>query len=292
MKKTSIKSLNEYFSQTLSGDGYNSSNGVFKVNYKPFSDLSIAVGRDPDPSLLIKDSRFQVGDFVKGNVQGKKKKISGEVIEITKAQDGKSYKIKIQSERTKKAYSLIPGSVEFEEDRGNSTNSMGLAVSSREKMAQNAKYDGGNVVWGSLENEDTSMLMVDPENNDLIDGPMGTGWKIKIEDELPSGDTIFNSAVIDPTSNLITSIRSNDIEELKNRLKAIEAYCFMFYHPELNSYPIDLRTLIGIVFLELKNEHEAKKSLIQNFPDLSGRSYGESRDEHIEKAKEIINSFL
>ena len=40
MKKTHIKSLNEFYSQTLTGDSFNSSNGVFKVNYKPFSDLS------------------------------------------------------------------------------------------------------------------------------------------------------------------------------------------------------------------------------------------------------------
>ena len=52
-----IKSLNEYFSQTL-GDSFNSSNGVFKVNYRSYSDLSLPVGRGPDPSLLIKDSFF------------------------------------------------------------------------------------------------------------------------------------------------------------------------------------------------------------------------------------------
>ena len=61
MKRT-IKLINEQFAQTLNGDGFNSSNGVFKVNYKAYSDLSMSVGRDPDPSLLVKDSAFQVGD--------------------------------------------------------------------------------------------------------------------------------------------------------------------------------------------------------------------------------------
>ena len=92
MKKNLIKSLDEYYSQTISGDSFNSSNGVFKVDYKPYSDLSISMGRDPDPSLLVKDSRFQVGDLVKGNVKGKKKKIIGEVLEVSKSEDGKFYK--------------------------------------------------------------------------------------------------------------------------------------------------------------------------------------------------------
>ena len=105
--KNTIKSLNEYFSQTISGDSFNSSNGVFKVDYKPFQDLSISVGRGPDPSILIKDSVFQIGDLVKGNVQGKKKKVTGEIIETFKQNDGKSYRIKIQGLKDKKIYSLI-----------------------------------------------------------------------------------------------------------------------------------------------------------------------------------------
>ena len=51
--KRRIKLINEQFAQSINGDGYNSSNGVFKVNYKAYSDLSLAVGRDPDPSLLV-----------------------------------------------------------------------------------------------------------------------------------------------------------------------------------------------------------------------------------------------
>jgi len=69
-----IKLINEQFAQTLNGDGFNSSNGVFKVNYKAYSDLSISVGRDSDPTLLVKESSFQVGDIVKGNTKGISKK--------------------------------------------------------------------------------------------------------------------------------------------------------------------------------------------------------------------------
>lgn len=290
MSKT-IKSLNEYFSQTLTGDGYNSSNGVFKVNYKPFTDLSVTVGRDPDPSILIKDSRFQVGDFVKGNVRGRKKTVTGEIIEVFKAQDGKSYTIKIQSTKDKKNYTLIPGSIDFVEDRGNTTNSMGMQVNAREKMAQNAKYNGGNIVWGSLEGIDNSDL-INPNKDGIISGPMGTGWKIKLVDELPSGETLLNSAVADPINALIHCLRSNDSDILKNVLKSIESFCFINYHPELEEIEKEIKLLMSILFLELKNEQEAKKNLIQNFPSLSGRSYGESRDENLEKATDIINKFL
>ena len=66
----------------------------------------------------------------------------------------------------------------------------------------------------------------------------------------------------------------------------------MFYNPELKDLPMDLRSIIAIMFLEMKNEMEAKKHLVKNFADLNQRSYGESRDEHLDKAKSIINSFL
>ena len=288
---TKIKSLNEYFSQTLSGDSFNSSNGVFKVNYKAYSDLSIAVGRDADPSLLVKDSAFQVGDIVKGKVHGIEKKVKGEIIETTKALDGKSYTIKIQGLKNKKTYKLIPGSVEFIQDRGHSRNTMGMTISSREKNAQNLKYDAGNIVWGSLENRTIDPLYANIEDSPIT-GPMGTGWLVQFVDDKPEGDTIFNSLFVDPNKNILTCPREEVDSYFMDKLKAAEAFCFIFYNPELQDLPEDLRSLIAIIFLEMKNEMEAKKHLIKNFSDLNQRSYGESRDEHLDKAKEIINSFL
>ena len=290
MKKI-IKSIDEQFAQSLNGDGFNSSNGVFKVNYKAYSDLSMAVGRDPDPSLLVKDSVFQVGDIVKGKVKGYGKKIKGEIIETAKSNDGKSYVIKIQSEKNKKTYTLIPGSIEFCEDRGNSKNVTGMSISSREKSTQNLKYNGGNIIWGSMENKNLDHPYVDPEGS-AIEGPMGTGWRIKFVDDLPSDNLIFNSVLADPNDNLITLSRSTGNNSFKDILKAAEAFCYFSYHPELLEEPIDLRGILAILFLEIKNELDSKKQMIQNFPDLCKRSYGESRDEHIEKASSILNRFL
>lgn len=290
MKKNKIKSLNEYFSQTLSGDSFNSSNGVFKVNYKNYDDLSLAVGRDPDPSLLIKDSAFQIGDSVKGNVKGRNKKIEGVVIETIKSQDGKSYIIKIRRNKDNKIYTLITGSVEFIQDRGYSRNMSGLNVSARERNASNLKYTAGNIVWGSMENNNTAY--VSTEGDGILDGPMGTGWKVKFGDSLPGGTLIFGDFIVDVNTQTIFSKRSEDLSDLKNKIKGVESHCFLFFHPEMQDKSTDIRTLMGIIFLEMKNEQEAKKFIIKHFPELTGKSYGEVRDFNLEKCKELINNFL
>ncbi len=289
--KRRIKLISEQFAQSINGDGFNSSNGVFKVDYKAYSDLSLAVGRDPDPSLLVKDSVFQMGDIVKGKIKGRNKKISGEVIEVKKSTDGKSYLIKVQALKDKKNYTLTPGSIEFVKDNGNSQNTSGMSIDSREKNAQNLKYNGGNIIWGSMENK-----IIDPLYTDIDDkpvsGPMNTGWEIKFVDDLPKEDLIFNSILPDPEKSLMTFSRSAMNPTFLDLLKAAEAFCYFLYHPELSEHPVDLRSLLGVIFLEMKNENDAKKQYIQHFPDLTNRSYGESRDEHHEKAKSIINSFL
>lgn len=286
-----IRLINEQFAQSINGDGFNSSNGVFKVNYKAYSDLSLAVGRDPDPSLLVKDSAFQVGDIVKGKVKGLTKKIKGEVIETSKAQDGKSYIIKIQSLKNKKNYTLIPGSIEFYEDRGNSRNGAGMAIDSKEKNAQNLKYNGGNIIWGSLENKVLDHPYADVEGGE-VGGPMGTDWKVVFVDDLPQGNLLFNSLVADPKNKLISFSRSASNGASKDLLKAGESYCYFLYHPELSNESDDLKCILAVVFLEMKNEQEAKKEIIKNCPELTGRSYGECRDENIDKANSIINGLL
>lgn len=292
MKERIIKHIDEQFAQSLNGDAFNSSNGVFKVTYKSFDDLSIPVKRGTDPSLSIKDSIYKTGDLVKGNVKGKDKKVSGEVIEVNKSEDGKFYIIKIQSIKDKKNYTLIPGSIQHIEDRGNLAAVAGQDISARERNAQNVKYNGGNIIWGSLEGRTIDSLYSDPDSDEIIEGPMGTGWKFKFIDELPQGESLFNSFVIDPINTLISSLRSNNIEELKNHLKAVESYCFILYHPQLKDKSDELKALISVVFLEMKNENEAKKYLIQKFPDILERSYGEIRDEQLEQAKSIISNFL
>lgn len=289
MKNTIIKPLHEYFSQTLTGDSFNSSNGVFKVNYKAYDDLSISVGRDPDPSLLVKDSAFQIGDLVKGSVKGRNKKIEGEVIETYKEKDGKSYKIKIQRAKDNKIYTLIPGSIEFVSDRGNSTTDMRQSISARQKNAQNLKYTGGNIVWGSLESNNSDYISTE---EGIVEGPMGTGWKIKFEDEIPANNLMFKEFSIDPTNQIISCKRSSNLKELKNKIKAIECYCYLMNHPEIKDVIDDIKCLASILFLEMKNEQEAKKFMIMNFPEAIGKSYGEVRDNYLKDSTDLINRFI
>jgi len=290
MKRT-IKLINEQFAQSINGDGFNSSNGVFKVNYKAYSDLSLAVGRGPDPSLLVKDSVFQVGDIVKGKVKGKEKKVEGEIIDTSKSSDGKYYIIKIQSTKNKRSYTLIPGSIEFSQDRGNSKNSTGMNIDSREKNAQNLKYNGGNIVWGSLENKSLDHPYTDVEG-EAVEGPMGTGWKIKFVEDLPSGEIILNCVVPDEEEKVMSISRKSNTGSSRDIIKAAEALCYFLYHPELYNEDISLKSLLSILFLELKNEIEPKKEIIRSFPDICNTSYGECRDENIDKANSIINRFL
>lgn len=289
-----IRRINEYFSQTLSGDGFNSSNGVFKVNYKAFNDLSMSVGRDPDPSQSIKDSAFQIGDLVKGKVKlkGEDKKISGEVIRNKKDEDGKSYIIKIKSFKTNKIYTLIPGTIEFLEDRGNSQNkTLGSTVTQGERSQKNLKYNGGNVVWGSLENEDNEMG--EPLEGDAIEGPMMTGWKIVFVGSLglrkEEGVRILPSCSANKDTSTIYFIRGASDNET---IKAIESYCFMCFNDELQNLDIPTKALLAVKLLDLKNEVEAKKKLIQYFPEICNVSYGETKDAKDSEAEDIIKGFL
>jgi hypothetical protein len=290
---TRIKKINEQFAQTLTGDSFNSSNGVFKVNYKPFSDLSISVGRDPDPSNLIKDYQYQIGDFVKGSVEGKKNKIEGEIVSVSKEKDNKFSILKIKSFNDKKIHTLIPGSVELITDRGNSREILANNVTSQERGAKNLKYTGGNVIWGSLENDNETIDGLNGNiEKEFINGPMGTGWKIIFTDNLPTENTLLNQFIIDPETNTIYSLRKDEIDELTDEIKAIEAYSYMLHHNDLKDKETALKSILSIMFLELKKELLAKKNLIKNFPKINNISYGEAKDLHWNDAKSIINSFL
>ena len=74
--------INEFFQDVgVFGDtyGYGGANGVFKVTYKPYKDLSVTVGPDPNVPRYRKGSQFQVGDYVSATPINSKKKIIGMV---------------------------------------------------------------------------------------------------------------------------------------------------------------------------------------------------------------------
>ena len=114
-----IKTLNEFFDVGVFGDtyGYGGANGIFKVNYKPFKDLSVSVGPDPNVPRTIPGSKFQVGDFVVGIPINSKKKVAGMVVKNVLAPDNKSYRYFVQvhtkGKKEQQVLELVPDSVEF-----------------------------------------------------------------------------------------------------------------------------------------------------------------------------------
>ena len=117
-----IKSINEYFDTGTVGSfgdtyGYGGANGVFKISYKPFDDLSISVGPDPDVPRNIKGSQFQIGDFVIAEPLNNKKKKIGIIVRAQKNTDGKSFRYFIQvfniGKLTEKVIEVKPNAIQF-----------------------------------------------------------------------------------------------------------------------------------------------------------------------------------
>lgn len=123
-----IKSINEFFDVGVFGDtyGYGGANGIFKVNYKPFKDLSVSVGPDPNVPRTIPGSKFQVGDLVVGVPINSKKKVAGMVVKNVLAPDNKSYRYFVQvhskGKKQQEVLELVPDTVEFVDmgDKGHS----------------------------------------------------------------------------------------------------------------------------------------------------------------------------
>ena len=91
--------INEFFQDVgVFGDtyGYGGANGVFKVTYKPYKDLSVTVGPDPDVPRYRKGSQYQVGDYVTAKPINSKKRIAGMVIKAVLSSDNKNYKYFVQ----------------------------------------------------------------------------------------------------------------------------------------------------------------------------------------------------
>jgi hypothetical protein len=162
-----IKKLNEQFAQTFSGDGFNSSNGVFKVKYKPYDDLSQAKGRVINPYDHIRGEEIQTGDFVKARIRTQKNTIIAEVVSVKRTADGKGSIFKIKDSKNNKIYNLPSYALEIYTDNGNvvtSGNSSGTTVSNREKFLTSLKYNAGNFVWSALESKSNEDILFSTED--------------------------------------------------------------------------------------------------------------------------------
>jgi len=277
-----IKRLYEFFSQTLTGSSFNSSNGVFKVNYHPYRDLSRSSEITVDPTKDIKDSAFRNGDYVKANVKGLKNKVLGQVISAKISEDGKYSLVTIQSVKTKKVYETIPGTIEFNLDTGNIKSPMKANITAGERVAQNAKYSGGKIVWGSMESKDWDSELSEDQNGRIV-GPMGTGYFIKLEEDSDyqtelKGDCIHISK---PTHG----------KDLIDHIKATEIETFFNNHPDLNECGPLIKDLMSIATLHNRNEKGAYSILVSRFPEKNSISYGEAKDTYGEKVYNMLSLF-
>jgi hypothetical protein len=117
-----IKNINEYFDTGVFGDtyGYGGANGVLKINYKPFSDLSIEVGPDSNVPRNIKGAQFQIGDMVIAqpiNSKNKKNRKIGIIVRAERSENNKSFRYFIQvfniGKLTEKVIEVKPDAIEF-----------------------------------------------------------------------------------------------------------------------------------------------------------------------------------
>jgi len=122
-----IKTINEFFDGGAFGDtyGYGGANGILKINYKPFSDLSVSVGQDPDIETTVKGSEFQLGDVVIAQPIDSKKKVIGVIVRAFRNPDGKEYRYFIQvynkGKKTERVIEVKSDAIEFAQggDHGN-----------------------------------------------------------------------------------------------------------------------------------------------------------------------------
>jgi hypothetical protein len=132
-----IKNINEYFDIGVFGDtyGYGGANGVLRVKYKPYDDLSVTVGPDPSIEKTTKGAEYKLGDVVKGQPIDSKKKVTGVIVRAFKNPDNQQFRYFIQiytkGERTKAVIEIKSNDIEFA-DGGNHGN---VDMSSKEKGA-------------------------------------------------------------------------------------------------------------------------------------------------------------
>lgn len=93
-----LKSIYEFDSAFGDSYGYGGANGVLKINYKPFSDLSVSVGQDPNIETTVKGSQFTIGDIVIASPidSDSKKKVIGVIVRSFRNPDNKQYRYFIQ----------------------------------------------------------------------------------------------------------------------------------------------------------------------------------------------------
>ena len=302
-----IKKLNEQFAQSFSGDGFNSSNGVFKVKYLSYDDLSQARGREINPYDHVKGEEFQAGDIVLAKLKSGKgrKKIEAVIVSSSKSEDGKSLSFKIRSLNTNKIHSVPVHAIEFAQDRGHVNTERGKSgstISNKQKFLTSLKYNAGNFIWGSLEskknnlksdillNESGSNIerpgLIDPSVRIVLINSANPDYQTHIENfkklgilySIPEEKTIFINKE-DPNFSKLTD----------NHLLVIEALEIAKF-VSANKQNIDekFQDVLAAQILRKKGLKEAYKTIASNFIKKHGVSYGECADSMVPEMNEYL----
>ena len=96
-----------------------------KINYKPFADLSVSVGQDPDAEDTVQGSQYQLGDVVIAQPLDSKKKVPGVIVRAFRNPDNRQYRFFIQvykkGKDTERVIEVKSDSIKFADggDHGN-----------------------------------------------------------------------------------------------------------------------------------------------------------------------------
>lgn len=300
-----IKKLNEQFAQSFSGDGFNSSNGVFKVKYKAFDDLSQAKGREINPYDHINGEEYQIGDIVLARLSGsaKKKKVIAEVISSSRTEDGKGTRFKIRSVQSKKIYTVPSYALEIYDDRGHVEKGRTGAstIANREKFLTSLKYNNGNFIWGSMESKNNDMRtdMLLKEGDSVLERPSIIDPSIKvvlIDTNHPDHNIHIENfkklgGIYSVPENKSIYIRKEDPNFSKfndAHLVVIEAVEIAKMLSKESSVDEKYSDVLAAQILRNKGHKDAYKIIASNFLKKHGVSYGEAVDEFLPSMKQHL----
>jgi hypothetical protein len=288
-----IKKINEQFAQTFSGDGFNSSNGVFKVRYKSYDDLSKAKGREINPFDTVKGEEYGVGDVVIAKVKGKK--IKAEILSSIRTENGKSLVFKIKSLDTNKTYKVPHYALEFYEDKGhvNPRNQGASTISNKQKFLTSLRYNAGNFIWGSLESKNNNMrkdtLLIEGSSDIRRPGIIDPSFHVVLVDESNPDYTrhIENfkkmGIVYSVLEDKCIYINKKDPKFSKindHHLLVIEALESAKMILKNSASVLDERSkdILAAQILRKKGHKDAYRLIASNFENKHGISYGECAD--------------
>lgn len=299
-----IKRLNEqqYFSQSFSGDGYNTSNGVFKVSYKPYDDLSISKGRDSVPSQYIRGQEYAIGDLVRGKITGSEEPVSGKIVSMIRNPEATEYKIKVKSDATNKVFPVILASVELVSSTGFAPIGRGANVDQhKDKMALSMKYSMGGLVWGKLESASSKgdVLLTDNGKKITRKGILDNSLTLSVVTQDSPHYEIHQQnfkklgiAYMDTNSRTIyIDGMSQDFQSLTDsHLLTIEAH--EIAHNMIKNLHVEneevICDLVAAKILRNKGYTSAYKIIVSNFMGRHNISYGESLDANQKTVDSII----